>query len=77
MKKLIKKFKAIPSGYKRLIIVGSIILPLIIALISYYFFLIDNHGIAVMRKYFSYGFMIYWVLTFIAIWVYDGFKPIE
>ncbi len=66
MKKLIVRYKQLPKGIKRLIIVGSIVIPTIIGCIAEGF---DDSlwEMAIML------FPIYWFCVFMGLWIYDGF----
>jgi hypothetical protein len=68
-KTMISKFKALPKGVQRAIIVASLILPYIAGYI-----MDDTHK----QEWFLIGLIIctpvYWVLTFAGIWIYEGFK---
>jgi len=75
MKKLLSPFKILPKGFYRLIIVGSILLPLIISIV------IESnnrnsHGTEFLF-FLVFGFLIYWILARVGIWIYQGFKEEE
>jgi fucose permease len=63
---MISKFKALPKGVQRAIIVASLIVPFIAGRIM------DKYdwvgvGLVICTP-------IYWVLIFAGIWIYEGFK---
>jgi len=64
---MISKFKALPKGVQRAIIVASLIIPYIAGYIM-----------GGKREWFLVGLIIctpiYWVLTFAGVWIYEGFK---
>jgi hypothetical protein len=64
---MISKFKALPKGVQRAIIVASLTLPYIV-----------GYVLGGEREWFPFGLIIvtpiYWVLTFAGIWIYEGFK---
>ena len=72
MAKILSAFKELPKGIYRLILVGSFLLPLILGIV-----LETNdswsHG-RVFLETFILGFIIYWILARIGIWIYQGFK---
>ena len=87
MKKLYDYFFSnnLSKGYKRLIIVGSFVLPLILGTISYYssgeerthyydgntYTYYDDGAIIAG---FIIGYIVYWMLYFVIVWVLKGFK---
>lgn len=73
---MFKKFKELKTGVKRALIAGTLVgAPLIGYLVGY--FLEYNHNVD-GEEFWGYtiflGIPIYWVLVFIGIWVYEGFK---
>lgn len=71
------------KGYLRLILVGSFILPLIVGLVLYFesgekreYY--GGEGIVYDDNQFFtglfFGILCYWVIYFLSIWVYQGFK---
>lgn len=65
LRALLNDFKELPEGVKRLIYVGCVAIPLIIGIITE-----GGYWIEVFIPY----FLVYWVLIFVAQWVYKGFK---
>ena len=75
---MISKFKALPKGVQRAIIVGSFTIPYICGMIGYSL-LFSNQLVEIV---FLGGLIaglivytpIYWALVFAGIWIYEGFK---
>jgi len=65
---MIKYFKKLNSGIKRSLIVGNFIIALIIWLLCEYYD--DNE----FSEYIAGTTIIYWILVFSGLWIYQGFK---
>lgn len=68
MNKFIERIKALPKGTLRLLIVVSIIIP-ITGLIFYL-----NFKNIFFQYVFFYGFITFWLLVRIILWIYDGYN---
>lgn len=64
---LINNFKELPKGYKRLLVFGSIIVPILSASI---FCEYEEEWLG----YLAISIIGYWILIFFGIWIYEGFK---
>lgn len=72
MTKLTSAFKEMPKGIYRLILVGSFLIPLIVGIVLE---MNDSWSDGeVFLATFIFGFLIYWILARIGIWIYQGFK---
>lgn len=72
MTKFLSAFRELPKGIYRLILVGSVLLPLIIGIIWE-----SNESYSDGEYFFGslfFGFLIYWILARIGVWIYQGFK---
>jgi hypothetical protein len=75
---LLKPFKILPTGYYRLLLIGQLATPLLIATLYLNFLAIEEIGFALWEKE---GFMMplfvgaaaYYFLARLGVWVYDGF----
>lgn len=74
MKKLFVAFKELPKGIFRLIIVCGFLIPLIIGIVLQSIAPYPAYGQEDFTAAIIYGPIIYWILTIIAMWVYEGFK---
>jgi len=68
----ITRFKNLNKGFSRLIIVGSLIIPIPISLLSDWK-LYSNMWFALLL-YFVSTILLYWLIIFAGLWIYDGFK---
>lgn len=72
---MIKKFKKLKEGAKRAIIAGTLIGAPLLGVV---FFLIEGSSIDGADELISaslfFGVPAYWLMVFIGIWVYEGFK---
>ncbi len=66
---LFKLFTNLPTYIKRSLIIGSVILPLIIAVIY------DDRNEFEEEFFYTIiiSFVIYWLLTIAGLWIYEGF----
>jgi hypothetical protein len=72
MKAFLSAFRELPKGIYRLILVGSILLPMIIGIIQE-----SNVQYSDGEYFFGsffFGFIIYWILARVGVWIYQGFK---
>ena len=67
--KLFTNFKNLGKGVKRLLIVASFILPFIMGGLMTEFNDEEWFGVSIIIC-----MPIYWMLTFVGLWVYEGFK---
>ncbi len=65
------RFKNLNKGFSRLIIVGSLLIPIAISLLSDWK-LYTNMWFALLL-YFVSTILLYWLIVFVGLWIYDGF----
>lgn len=68
---MLNNFKKLPTGVRRLLIVWTLIVPIIVTMLFADSFNFYGGDYLIFPLFFS---IIYWFFVLLWIWVYDGFK---